>query len=137
MTEKKSREKMRKRLLELRHRPLQRGGNGRLLPLPQLALLHALGEGWKAELPIKTAAPAGSGLPTAYKVDIANEQKKIAIEVDGMSHRTPGARDRDARKMAFLAGLGWRVYRVSNEKALRLYSTFVSVDTLLTLLMES
>ena len=50
MSNPESRAKMKARLLEIKHRPIRRGGNGKLLPLPQLALLHALGDGWQAEL---------------------------------------------------------------------------------------
>ena len=108
-----------------------------MLPLPQLALLHALGDGWTAELSIKTNAGHCNGVyPNCYKVDIANQEKMIAIELDGGSHSSLERQEQDSKKMAYLAGLGWSVYRVSNEKALHLYTTFKSVDTLLTLLME-
>lgn len=126
-----------KRLKEIKHKPIQRGGNGRLLPLPQLALLHALGDGWEAELPIKTKAGHLNGVyPNAYKVDIGNREKMIAIELDGYSHGTLERKEKDRKKTDFLVNLGWSVFRVSNEKALSLYSTFKSVDTLLTSLME-
>ena len=107
-------------LRAIQHTPIQRGGNGKL---------HALGGGWVAEHPIPTKQGRHSGYPTCYKVDIANPDLMIAIEIDGSSHRLL------SRKK--LSQLGWRVFRVSNEKALHLYSTFKSVDTLLTLLTES
>jgi len=132
-----ARDKIKRRLKEIRHKPIQRCGNGCLLPLPQLALLHALGDGWEAEVVVKTGAGHLNGIyPNAYKLDIANTKKKIAIEVDGGSHTEIGRQEQDQKKTHFLTGAGWRVYRVSNERALFLYSTFKSVDTLLTLLME-
>jgi len=76
-----------------------------------------------------------NGYPPCYKVDLANVGKKIAFELDGRSHNTLKNREADAKKMACLAERGWSVYRVSNEKALALYSTFTSVDTLLISLM--
>jgi hypothetical protein len=135
MSKHATRMKVRARLREIKHKPIKRGGNGCLLPLPQLALLHALGEGWESEVAIPTKMPRESGYPTAYKVDIGNSATKIAIEVDGGSHQTSTRREQDAKKTEHLIGLGWLVCRVSNEEALRLYSTFMSKDTLLTSLM--
>jgi hypothetical protein len=130
-----ARKQIKKRLKEIKHKPIQRGGNGRLLPLPQLALLHALGEGWEAEIAIKTNSGHLNGVyPNAYKVDIGNLEKMIAIELDGGSHGSLERQEQDRKKTALLVSLGWSVFRVSNEKALSLYSTFKSVDTLLTLL---
>jgi len=107
-----------------------------LLPLPQLALLHALGDGWVAEYAIKTNAGHRNGTyPNCYKADIANPEMMIAIELDGGSHSSLERQGQDQKKVIFLVGLGWSVYRVSNAKALSLYSTFTSVDTLLTSLM--
>jgi hypothetical protein len=130
-----ARKKISDRLKEIKHKPIRRGGNGQLLPLPQLALLHALGDGWTAELAIKTNAGHKNGVyPNAYKVDIANPKMMIAIELDGGSHGSLERQEQDRKKTECLAALGWSVYRVSNEKALHLYTTFKSVDTLLILL---
>ena len=129
--------KMKQKLREIRHKPIKRGGNGQLLPLPQLALLHALGEGWESEFPVATKMPRGSGYPTCYKLDIANPILMIGIEIDGGSHTTLERKDLDQKKSQFLVSLGWSIYRLSNEKALSLYSTFKSADILLTSLMES
>jgi hypothetical protein len=129
--------KMKAKLKEIRHRPIKRGGNGQLLPLPQLALLHALGEGWEAEFPVATKMRhLKTGMPTCYKIDLANKEKMIAIEVDGTSHCPILVKSRDVKKTDFLVSQGWSVYRVSNAKALELYTTFKSQDTLLTLLTE-
>lgn len=132
-----ARKKISDTLKEIKHKPIKRGGNGQLLPLPQLALLHALGMGWEAELAIKTNKGHKNGIyPNCYKVDIANQEKKIAIEINGNSHCPIARKERDIKKTLLLAELGWTVLHVSNEKALSMYSTFTSVDTLLTLLME-
>jgi hypothetical protein len=131
--------KVRAKLREIRHKPIKRGGNGQLLPLPQLALLHALGEGWESEVAVPTLVKRtlGCGFPTNYKIDLANKEKLVGIEVDGPSHDSPKARELFQKKKSHLSSLGWSLYRVSNERALQLYSTFTSADTLLTLLMES
>ena len=105
-----------------------------MLTLPQLALLHALGEGWAAEHAIRTGSIMG-GVPPSYKVDIANPSMMIAIEVDGGSHCPLVRKEQDEKKSRCLEALGWSVFRVSNERALHLYSTFKSADTLLTSLM--
>ena len=130
--------KMKARLREIKHKPIKRGGNGQLLPLAQLALLHALGEGWEAELAIPTKMRnLGIGFPTCYKVDLANQSMKLAIELDGGSHCSLERKAQDLKKTDFLVSQGWSVYRVSNQRALELYSTFKSVDTLLTSLTGS
>lgn len=135
MSNSQARARMRESLRRSKHRPIQRGGNGRPLSLPQLALLHVLGEGWESEVAIPTGG-RGHGHPTNYKIDIANRQELLAIELDGGSHNSEKHRELDARKDEFLRGLGWRVFRVPNEEALRLYSTFESVGTLRTSLEE-
>jgi hypothetical protein len=131
------RQKVRQRLKEIRHRPIRRGGNGQLLTLPQLALLHALGEGWEAEVAVPTGLPRDSGYPTHYKLDLANRDLRLGIELDGRSHWLIDRAEQDAKKDHLLRSLGWSVYRVSNARALELFSTFTSTDTLLTSLMES
>lgn len=136
MSDKQSREKMRQTLLRIQHKPIVRGGNGKLLPLPQLALLHALGDGWVAEYVVNTGDKSRFH-PYAYKIDIANPVLKIAIEVDGPSHNTTERRAQDTKKTNLLTSLGWSVYRVSNAKALALYSTYKSPGTLLTSLMST
>jgi hypothetical protein len=131
-----SRAKMTATLKRIKHQPIRRGGNGRLLPLPQLALLHALGQGWESEYPVLTKMRhLKTGYPTCYKLDIANVDRKIGIELDGGSHCSLARKAQDFKKTEFLVSQGWSVYRVSNERALHLYSTFTSVDILLILLM--
>lgn len=131
------RQKVRQRLKEIRHKPIRRGGNGQLLTLPQLALLHALGEGWEAEVAVPTGMPRNSGYPTNYKLDLANRVLKVGIELDGRSHQLTSRASQDAKKDNLLQLLGWSVFRVSNARALELFSTFTSTDTLLTSLMEN
>lgn len=131
MSNNQARIRMRETLRRIKHRPIRRGGNGRPLPLPQLALLHVLGEGWESEVAVATKKRA-DGYPTCFKIDIANTERMMAIELDGVSHSGQEMAEQDRRKQEFLESCGWRVFRVPNADALRLYSTFESVDTLLT-----
>ena len=138
MSNHQSRLKMRAKIREIRHMPIKRGGNGQLLPLPQLALLHALGEGWESEVSMATKMGHRNGTyPNHNKIDVANKNLMIGIELDGASHGSLERKSQDAKKTDILIFQGWSIYRVSNERALQLYSTFTSVDTLLTSLMES
>lgn len=131
-----AREKMRMTLKNIRHQPMMRGGNGQLPSIPQLALWHALGEGWEMEFSVATRKGHLNGVyPNHYKIDIANKEKMIAIEVDGTSHNATKRKQEDNKKTEVLKELGWSVYRVSNEDAIELYTTFMSVDTLLISLM--
>jgi len=52
----------------------------------------------------------GTRSPSHYKIDLAQESVKLAIEIDGSSH---GAKRRiaDARKTSFLESKGWTVLR--------------------------
>ena len=81
----------------------------------------------------------GCEYPTCYKLDLADTSTKTGIEVDGPSHDNPTARARDAKKTAFLNGLGWKVFRVSNREVLEeLPSTISKLKALIpTLQTES
>jgi hypothetical protein len=96
---------------------LARGGNGKLTK-PQLAL-HAL-----TALPMEYAIPTKpvlgkfSSLPKSYKVDLADPERKLAVEVDGNSHRTRKWKFLDKRKTSVLNALGWSVLRLLNEEVM-------------------
>jgi len=96
-----------------------------------------LGEGWEAEVAVPTGMPRDSDYPTNYKLDLANCKQKLGIEVDGRSHSLIDRAKQDAKKDDLLRSLGWSVYRMKNARALELFSTFTSIDTLLTSLTES
>jgi hypothetical protein len=95
---------------------LSRGGNGHTTE-PQRLLAAALGPEWEMELAIPTAPVSESfpSLPPAYKVDIGNPVLRIAVEVDGRSHRSKRWRWLDHRKTEVLSALGWRVLRFTNQ----------------------
>jgi len=138
MSKEEVRRKVSAKLREIRHKPIKRGGNGQLLPLPQLALLHALGVGWESEYAVATKMRhLKTGYPTCYKLDLACPEKKIGIELDGGSHCSLERRAQDLKKTEFFISQGWSIYRVSNARALNLYSTFTSTDILLTSLRAS
>jgi len=111
------REKVSHILKRMKHKPSVRGGNGAGMTVPQTILLDVLGSGWVPEyaLPLGTRK---AGYPTHYKIDLANVAKKIAIEVDGNSHRASVRKARDVKKDAMLASLGWTVLRFWNEDIL-------------------
>jgi very-short-patch-repair endonuclease len=116
------------------HKPKIRGGNGMGLSKPQEMMLKALGEGWIAEHVITTKL-RNLGYPHHYKIDLANPDLMIAIEVDGRSHCALERKAQDRRKDEFLASQGWSVFRLSNQKAIKLCTTCTSRDTLLISLM--
>lgn len=100
--------------------PLVRGGNGKGLTVPQRALLEALGPDWQAEFVVSTNGGRRlGGLPTHYKIDVAHSGCRVAIEVDGESHRSLVRKEADDRKDAFLIANGWQVFRFTNLHVVR------------------
>jgi very-short-patch-repair endonuclease len=79
--------------------------------------------------------PRTAGWPTHYKLDLANPETHLAIEIDGHCHDAITRQEQDRRKMAFLAERGWCVLRITNERALWLSTTCTSPDILRTSLM--
>jgi hypothetical protein len=107
------RDKVRATLVAMNHKPRTRGGNGTGPTAAQKMLADALG--WEMERAIPTKIPGGFGFPTAYKVDIANAEKMVAVEVDGNSHCAIARKAQDKKKMQVLASLGWTVLRFTNR----------------------
>ena len=72
------------------------------------------------EVPIytKSIRDRMASLPSAYKVDIACIKNKIAIEVDGDTHKTKKWKFLDKRKTEALNMLGWKVLRFWNGEIL-------------------
>jgi hypothetical protein len=103
-------------LVEMKHTPPIRGGNGKPPAEPQRLLAEALG--WPMEVVILTGPDRAKGAPPCYKIDIAHWTKRVAIEVDGLGHNTFKIRAADARKTAFLEARGWTVLRFSNAQVL-------------------
>ena len=110
-----------------------KGGNGRSMPEAQKRMLEILSDMAVAELPIvTTTAQRERGLPHALKPDVAIPSLKLAVELDGKSHKAAKVREADKRKNIALVELGWSVLRLSNSLALSLCSTSRSREALLT-----
>lgn len=94
---------------------LSRGGNGKLTS-QQIALHNATSA--LMEFAIETSAVASKfqSLPNCYKVDLAFPEVKLAIEVDGKTHRLKKWKFLDARKSEVLTALGWSILRFTNEQ---------------------
>jgi hypothetical protein len=94
---------------------LSRGGNGQLTK--HQMMLH-LATGYPMEHPIETATVKHlfKSVPNAYKVDLAVVESKLAIEVDGASHKLKKWKFLDKRKTEILNSLGWTVIRFTNQE---------------------
>lgn len=106
-----TRQKVSERLQEIHHKIAVRGGNGAGMTEPQFKLLEALGDGWVSEYAL-SLGKRQAGYPTCYKLDIANLDLKINIEVDGHSHRS--RKEKDFKRDMKLNSLGWKVLRFWN-----------------------
>lgn len=95
--------------------PQLNGGNGRPPSNPQSMLAKRLG--WKMEYVYPTKR-YGMGYPTHYKIDIANPDLMIAIEVHGCGHLTKGVKEKDIKKQLFLESKGWTVLTFWNQEIL-------------------
>lgn len=96
---------------------LARGGNPKITE-PQQLLANRLE--LLTEFPIKTRPVRAmfECLPHCYKVDLASPNHKLAIEVDGNTHKLKKWRFLDSRKTAVLNALGWTVLRFWNSEVL-------------------
>lgn len=91
-----------------------RGGNGKLSE-SQIFLkerLDKLNLDFKYEGIIKTKNKYN--LPFGIKIDLLNEKFKIAIELDGASHRNKNIKEKDERKNKFLLENGYKILRYEN-----------------------
>jgi hypothetical protein len=90
------------------------GGNGHGLTPAEKMLSDATG--WKPF--VIGTGPRCDGIPTHYKLDLANPEARISVEVDGKSHLTKKVAAYDAKKTAWLAERGWIVLRFTNEQVI-------------------
>lgn len=102
-----------------------KGGNGTGMTEPQKILLSELGEGWISEYAIgtKNVGSRKAGYPTCYKADLANPERRIAVEIDGASHNS----EKDSKKDACLAELGWTVFRFKNLEVMQNLSRVLNI----------
>jgi Protein of unknown function (DUF559) len=93
---------------------ISRGGNGKLTK-QQIALAGATGLPMEFSIGIPGHISGQfECLPRNYKVDLACPSAKVAIEVDGDSHKSKRWKFLDRRKEAILSALGWSVLRFWN-----------------------
>jgi hypothetical protein len=97
-------------------KPPVRGGNGRGLTVPQ-ALLGSVFD-LETEVAVKTRIPRGNGFPPCYKLDLADRDLRIGIEVDGVSHCSIQRQEQDVKKQDFLQSIGWTVLRFTNRQVM-------------------
>lgn len=100
---------------------LPHGWDTRIPTKAERVLAKAIG--WKTNVIVNTGHPvrgqgSKSGYPPCYNLDLADETSMTCIEVDGPSHRKLVSKARDAKKTAFLSGIGWKVFRVTNREVL-------------------
>jgi uncharacterized Zn finger protein (UPF0148 family) len=95
----------------------KRGGNGKGPTRAEISLAN-VGKFVPNHIVPTGHCRDGSGYPTHYKLDLAWPLEKVAVEVDGPSHKALKIQESDRRKESFLVSLGWKVFRVSNEEAL-------------------
>ena len=108
------------KLREMGHSPSVRGGNGReATDAEKMLLVLFEAQGFILQLAVPTKQNRQSGYPSCYKVDLGHSELMLAIEADGPSHTSLARRAQDAKKDAFLAGLGWTVLRFTNETILQ------------------
>ena len=97
---------------------LSRGGNGKLTE-PQKLLAKMLHAPMEYAISTKPVRGQFKSLPPSYKVDLAVPRARIAIEVDGHSHKTKKWKFLDRRKTSVLNALGWSVLRFWNHEVLK------------------
>lgn len=121
MHNEQTRQKVSETLKKIGHKPYIQGGNGRGATKSQLLLYNAitkLDDSFSMEyierIPKKTRLEFKT--PNHYKIDIASFFHKIAIEVDGVSHKNLKVKECDNRKNQVLFLRGWKVLRLSNSK---------------------
>lgn len=114
------RDKVSKKLKEIKHKPYQQGGNGRGATIHQLELYNELvkyDDSFQLEYIIRTLKYRNElNTPTHYKIDVASSYHKIAIEIDGSSHNSKKVKECDQKKETVLGLLKWKVLRFSNHQ---------------------
>jgi hypothetical protein len=88
----------------------KRGGKGRVSPRES-----KLARATSAECNVVIPTGKRSPYPPYYHVDVAFQERMVAVEIDGPSHRSGWVREADKRKDRLLRALGWSVIRVSND----------------------
>jgi len=97
----------------LRKAPVKQGGNGREIPFPVKMLSEKIN--YQTNYIVKTGVRCY--YPTHYKLELANPNLKIAIEIDGNSHYS--RKEESEKKKNYLENLGWKVIRFKNIDILK------------------
>ena len=126
--------KQRQTLKAMGHKPPIQGGNGKPIPVPQMALFNFLHkhhkDWWELEYIIPTRTLVYSEvMPKYFRLDIACKTRKVWIEVDGKNHLTLKVKDADRRKREALATIGWKVLRFSNQTILDWMALGMQMDS--------
>jgi very-short-patch-repair endonuclease len=109
-----------------KHRPPVQGGNGRGPTRTETALVSVL-----AQMRTNVVVPLGSrgnGYPTHYKLDLADADRRICIELDGPSHFALKRQAQDRKKEEKLRSLGWTVLRFWNKEILAWIASGMPTD---------
>lgn len=94
------------------------GGNGAESKYERM-LKDALPEEWQMQyVYVTTPEDRQDGSPNHYKIDLALERVKLAVEVDGRSHELKDRQNQDAKKTRILNRAGWEVLRVKNSEVI-------------------
>lgn len=94
---------------------LARGGNSKITPQQERVATFF-------QAPVEFAVPTKSvrgqfpSLPPCYKVDVGFPDVRLAVEIDGNSHKLKKWKFLDHRKTAVLNALGWCVLRFWNQE---------------------
>ena len=70
--------------------------------------------GWPVGVVVPTRKKRGSGYPTSYKIDVANADLMVGIEIDGGSHGSIERQVQDRKKQQLLESMGWTILRFTN-----------------------
>lgn len=95
-----------------------KGGNGReMTPIIKLADKLFSHCGFVREYAVKTKPVKHlfERIPDAYKIDFGNPERMIAIEMDGVCHKSAKQKRLDQKKNKVLKALRWRVVRLNHE----------------------
>lgn len=102
--------------------------------MPQSMLMDVLGEPWQAEFSV-SLGPRTPGYPTNYKLDLANVDLRVGIEVDGASHHS--RRKLDEKKDAKLGSLGWTVLRFWNQEIIDWIESGMPTESSVSMILAS
>lgn len=94
-----------------------KGGNGQdqTSVIKKWSLILSLA-GFISECVVKTKnQETGLKCPPSYKIDFGRRKDKIAIELDGSSHKSFKQLKRDEKKNMILESLGWTVFRIKHK----------------------